>query len=129
MWDFLDHRLINSKFSNQCNSFFFFLKPVGTFTVTSEFSQLSLQITHLRIKKKFAVSRKQRVNSWMLVHLLTLHTCTLIFIFSTQRLSLHFLWYWPGEIVWLSQPSLVCNDFPYSHDLSLWFSSDASRRN
>ena len=62
------------------------------------------------------------VTSWI-----TLYILTSVLIFSILFL-IQFLWYFQGEFVSQSQALLVYHYFPYSHDLSDWFSSHAVRR-
>ena len=62
------------------------------------------------------------VTSWI-----TLYILTSVLIFSILLL-IQFLWYFQGEFVSQSQALLVYHYFPYSHDLSDWFSSHAVRR-
>ena len=62
------------------------------------------------------------VTSWI-----TLYILISLLIFSILFL-IQFLWYFQGEFVSQSQALLVYHYFPYSHDLSDWFSSHAVRR-
>ena len=58
---------------------------------------------------------------------ITLYILTSVFIFSILLL-IQFLWYCQGEFFSRSQALLVYHYFPYSNDLSDWFSSHAVRR-
>ena len=59
-----------------------------------------------------------------LIMILTLCTCTSVFIFSSL-FSLHFLWCWQGEFDWQSGACEISDHFLYSNDLNVWLKGDA----
>ena len=69
-----------------------------------------------------------KIKSWCIETHLTLHTLTLVCLFSLL-ICLHFLRCWQGEFVQQSRASSVDDLSLHSRDLNVWFRGDIVRRN
>ena len=69
-----------------------------------------------------------KIKSWCIETHLTLHTLTLVCLFSLL-ICLHFLRCWQGEFVQQSRASSVDDLSLHSRDLNVWFRGNIVRRN